>query len=377
MLYFDQTASTLPYEEVLDLYVRLSREHFANPSAMHRLGFAAEQVLKEARRSLAEDLSCSPDELIFTSGATESINTALRGYIHAHPHAGREIVTWAVEHKATLASCEALEKEGYLVHRLAVNEENAFDLHALEAVLSERTSLLSFSYVNNEVGLMLPLEQVLRLRDRLAPQAVLHIDAVQAWEKFPLRLQGSGIDMASFSGHKIHGPKGVGLLYLRKNLRIEPLIYGGGHQQGRRSGTENPILAACLAEAARIGHRQAGAHLRQVTELNRYLRQRLLEKIGGLVIHSPETASPYILNVGIPGIRVETLVHALAGREIYVATQSACSSKEVGSHVLEVMNLPEASKAAALRLSLDPEHRQEDLDDLVEALVEEVEKLRA
>lgn len=375
MLYFDQTASTRPYEEVLELYLHLSREVYANPSALHRLGFQAEQVTKQATRDLAALLHCLPEELVFTSGATESINYALRGYTAAHPHAGNEIITWAAEHKATLATCDYLEEQGYTVHRLGSTAEGLPDLEKLEALLSPKTALLSFSLVNNETGAIVPIEKISNLRSRLAPQAVMHADLVQAWTKLPFRLDKLGVELASFAGHKIHAPKGVGLLYIKKNLKLQPLILGGGQQNGRRSGTENPILAACLAKAAQIGQEKAPRDYTRVKELNQKLRTKLAAAPFACTINSSEQGSPYLLNVSFPGVKPETLVHALADREIYVATHSACGAKDARSHALDLLPIDEAAKISALRISLDASHTEADLDELLAALGEWVPKL--
>lgn len=368
MHYFDQTASTLPYEAVLARYSELSRTVFANPSAIHRLGYQAEQVIQQALKELADLLGCQAREWIVTSGATESINLAVLGSMRAHPNLGRNIVTWACEHKATLEACEQLKREGYTVSLLRTTAEGGPDLEQLQELLRDKPALVTLSAVNNETGVVIDWKRIVQMRKTLSPRTLLHVDAVQAWNKLPFRLGGLAVDLASFSGHKIHAPKGIGLLYVRKGLILQPLQFGGGQQGGVRSGTENPVLLGCLAEAARIGASRLSESLTHVRSLNRKLRAGISALPFVTAINSPESASPYILNVSFPGVRPETLVHALAGEGIYVATHAACSGGASRSHVLDEMQILEEAKTSALRISLDPDHTEEEVDGLLEAL---------
>lgn len=376
LLYFDQTASTQPLEAVLDCYVNLSRTCYANPSALHRQGFLAEQTIRQAARDLAQGLGCLPEELIFTSGATESINLALQGALQAHPNIGQHLVTWAAEHKATLETFNHLESLGYQTHYLPTNAQGLPDEAAIEAVLHHPVGLISFSLVNNETGAILPLERLMALKQRYAPQALVHIDAVQGYTKLPFKPKRLGVDLASFSGHKIGAPKGIGLLYCRKGLTLKPLFYGGGQQRGIRSGTENPILARCMALAAELQLKKASQRNQKVTQLKAELLKRLADSGLNWVLNSPEQASPYVVNLSFPGIRPETLVHALAGEDIYVATHAACSGAASRSHVLDSMLISEAVKTSAIRLSLDETHESQDLERLVDALKRHVPVLQ-
>lgn len=375
-MYFDQTASTLPLPEILDLYLSLSKSTYANPAAIHRLGYEAEQVIKQARKDLAEVLRCRPENLLFTSCATESINTALRGVIAAHPHGGRDIITWDIEHKATLKTCAYLAQKGYNVRYLATTGDLLPDLKELRTALRRETALISISLVNNELGSHPDIAAIVKLRDSLAPQAIIHIDAVQGWTKLPFYPLQTGVDLASFSGHKIYAPKGIGLLYIRKGLRIDPLILGGGQQNGLRSGTENPVLCACLARAAQIQTKSMATNFAYVQDLHNFLVDGLNRASLGCCPNLPAKYSPYILNVSFPGVNPETLAHALADKEIYVATHSACSSSDNRSHVLDALPIDEARKTSALRISLAPDHKKSDLTALIDALLEIVPKLR-
>lgn len=377
-LYFDQTASTQPLEEVLQLYLRLSREVYANPSALHRAGFEAEQVIRQAKKQLATSLGCLPEELLFTSCATESINTALRGYLKANPRCGKEIAYWSIEHKATLETVAALEEEGYKGVALPTTYEGGLDFEALPRLLGPDTALIAVSMVNNETGALLDLPRLLKLKQACTPQAKIHLDAVQAWMKYPLRLQASGVDFASFSGHKIHAPKGTGLLYHRKGLRFAPLLYGGGQQDGLRSGTENPVLAGALAEAVRLQQGDIQSRLQDVQSKKDFFLQQLRQEGLNFRLNSmldSQQASPYILNLSIPGVRPETLLSALGVRGIFVASHSACSSKDPRSRVLQQMGVEEEYLSNSIRISLAAEHSKADLSLLAKALVEETNKL--
>lgn len=376
MYYFDQTASAKPYPEVVQHFTKLAGEIYANPAAAHRFGFHAEKIIRDAKHKLAQNLVVKPEELIFTSGATESINTALRGYLKANPHKGKDVITFAIEHKATLATCSYLAEEGYNIIYITPDTDYNFDLELFKQKLSSSTAIITFSLVNNEIGSILPIKEIVRLRNQLAPQAVIHVDAVQAWTKMPLSLQQTGVDLASFAGHKIHSFKGSGLLFVRKGIRIQPLILGGGQQNGLRSGTEDPLLTSSLALACELGTKNLRQNLQSVQKMKAYFLTKMAETNLDFHLNQSSQSSPYLVNLSFPGVKPETLLNALAEREIYVSSQSACGAKKTRSYVLDALPLSEEVRLSAIRISLDPEHKEQDIDVLVSALVEFVPKFK-
>ena len=352
MIYLDHAASTFPYVEVIHLYANGSSAHFANPAAAHRLGLSEELRIKAAKKNFAGLLHCEPAELIVTSGATESANTAIKGYLNANRHSGTRVLVTAGEHPAVHESarftCEKLGLE-FLEIPLCTNGKLDFEVFA--ELLNKDVALVCVMAVNNETGAINDLSKVSKLMKQKSPQARLCVDYVQALTKMEINLQRSAVDFGIFSGHKIHAPKGVGLLYLKKGLRIEPLLHGGGHQLGLRSGTENSPLLDAMALAVQLGLEK----MPEATEQVKMLRETFLGELDTslFINNSPEDASPWIINLSFPGIRGETLLHALADREIYLSQASSCHSKAPYSDVLQAMKLPVKRMESAIRVSFD------------------------
>lgn len=341
-------------------------DRFGNPGSLHALGRDARKLLDESREVTAAALSCAPEELFFTSGGSESINTALRGAALKNKHMGKHIVSTAVEHDATLNTLKTLSDEGFQVTLVAPERDGRVDAAKLKAALRSDTILISLMAVCNETGAILPLEEMKNAIREICPRALLHVDAVQGFCKIPLDLRG--IDLLSVSAHKLGALKGSGALYVRRGLYLRPLISGGGQENGLRSGTEAmPQIAAFAAAAgARSGHfAENTAHMQA-------LRDRLLEGLRaqpGYSINTPDEAAPHIVNFSPCRGRSEVWIRALSDKGIYLSGGSACSRGK-RSHVLGAMGLPKQNTDAALRVSFCPETPAEAVDALLAALPE-------
>ena len=370
MVYLDNAATTPPFPEVVEAVARSMTETFGNPASLHQAGLAAERLVRASVERFASTIGAEPGEILLTSGGTESINTALRGYLAAHPRAGRCIVTSLAEHPAVLETVAHLSGLGYETRSIGVDSDGRIRLDELEAALKEEPALISLLHVNNETGAIQPMDDIAALIRRVRPETVLHLDCVQSYGKMSLPLKRWGVRMASFSAHKFHGPKGIGILYVEKGTRIEPLLFGGGQQRGLRSGTENAPLAAGMAVAATLmSERRAEGRDRAID-----LRNRLLEGLSRTgpirpVILSPKDGIPGILSVSFPGVSPESLVNALSAKGICISTVSACSSrKKQTSHVLLAMGIPAATARSATRISTSLLNRPEDVEIFLSAL---------
>ena len=357
--YLDNSATTAVCRAAADKAYEMMTACWGNPSSLHTVGFEAEREMEAARSAVAGLLGAAPDTLTFTSGGTEANNLAIFGAAAAKARGGRHIVTTAMEHPSVAAACGQLEKEGWEVTRLVPDGSGCVPLSALEAALRPDTMLVSMMLVNNETGAILPVEEAAPLVRRLAPRALLHCDAVQAFGKLPIRVRPMDVDLLTVSGHKIHAPKGCGALYVKKGVRILPRAFGGGQERGLRPGTEaTPAIAAFGAAAAAVPE-LAGQRARFEELMNRLLAG--LERQEEILLHRPARHAPYILNLSVPGIRSETLLHFLAQRGVYVSSGSACSRGK-SSPVLAALGLPPAEIDSALRVSLSRDNDEEDID---------------
>ncbi|MDI7248567.1 MAG: cysteine desulfurase family protein [Bacillota bacterium] len=354
-VYLDNAATTRVLPEVAEAMREAMLDKYGNPSSLHRLGLEAEKLTAAARGRLAAVLGCAPEEVIFTSGGTEANALAIRGAAWARHGEGRHLITTRTEHPSVLETCRMLQQEGWEVTYLQVDSSGTLDPAQLERALRPTTVLVSVHYVNNEVGAIQPITAIRGILGTGKRRPWLHVDAVQALGKLPVRVSDLGADLLSLSAHKIHGPKGVGALYARRGIRLRPLLAGGEQEFGLRAGTENVPgivgfgLAAHLAEEARP---LAAEHMRQ---LKVEMGARLLTEVPGCRINGPppEQGAPHILNVRLPAIRGETMVHYLEERGVYVSTTSACASRRHPvSHVLVALGLGEEEAASSLRISL-------------------------
>ena len=371
MIYLDNSATTKPLPEVVSFICdELSAEDgFGNPGSLHRLGMIAEKKQKSALDTMSGVLACSRDELVITSCGSESVNTAIRGFLSANPRAGKHIISTRTEHKASLETLTLLESSGYEVTYLRVGSDGIPDLKQLEASIRPDTALITLTHVNNETGAILPVAQICDIRSRCNPKTRIHLDCVQSLGKLPIRLSRMGIDMASFSGHKIHAVKGIGLLFVRKGCRINPLIYGGGQQNGRRSGTESTFLSGALALALALAEKDRENALSRVTILKRKLIDGLLEL--NPVVLSPGEALPYVVNLSFPFFEAETMLHALEEHDIFVSTVSACSSKQKKvSYVLLEMGIARVIAQNAVRISFSRFSTEDEVESVCLAIHE-------
>ena len=380
--YLDNSATTRPYDEVTELVVKAMSEDFGNPSSLHRLGMTAEKMMKEARANVAQSLGATPDEIFFTSGGTEADNTAIFGAVNARRHQGNKIITTSVEHPAVLEAFKELKRQGYETVLLDVDRQGFLDLEQLKRELDENTVFVSIMYVNNELGSVQPLMEVAQLikeaNETWGKNILFHTDAVQAWGKEEIDVRKLPVDMISVSGHKIHGPKGIGVLYVRKGTNIPSLLFGGGQEKGFRSGTENVPVVAGLGLAAKMADEARKTKMDHVRAMRKRLMDGIETTIENAVINSPreDNACPAILNVSFPGCRGEVILHMLEQKDIYVSTGSACSSHKKGSHVLTAAGLRPEEIEGALRFSFSADITEEQIDYTLKELKFAVDSMR-
>lgn len=373
MLYLDHCATTPPYPDVIDTVADVMRRFYGNPSSIHRIGMEAENLLKKAREVVAGSIHCKPEEIIFTSGGSESNNLAIKGVCYLNRQRGMHLVTTQIEHASVYETFRQLERDGFKVTYLPVDATGAVDPGDVERALTHDTILVSIMLVNNETGRIQPVEEIGK-RLRSYPKVLFHVDAVQALGHMPVDPKQWGADLASFSGHKVRGPKGTGFLYKREHLRLSPLIAGGGQEMGYRSGTENVPLLVGMAKAVRRAVQEQPANCEQL----RRLRARLIERLNPLAdsyglaatgTADPDGMAPHIVHVTVPGIKPEVVVHALEEHDIYISTRSACASREEKpSRVLQAMGLPPERAQGGLRISFSSEQTVEDMDRFADTL---------
>lgn len=370
-IYLDNSATTRVCPEAAQKALEIMTECYGNPSSLHTMGFRAEQELSAARKAVAGALSAVPEEITFTSGGTEANNLAIFGAAWARRQ-HRRIVTTAIEHPSVLACMAQLEKEGWQVVYLQPDSFGRISPQQVEEAITPDTALVSMMAVNNEVGSILPIETAARVIRRNKARTLLHVDAVQAFGKLPLKPGKIGVDLMTVSAHKIHGPKGAGALYIRKGVHIPARTLGGGQEKDLRSGTE--AMPAWCAFGAAV---KALPPIQQEEAAIRTLWQSCREgikAIPGTVIQSPEDGLPYILNFSCGGVKAETMLHFLEERGIYVSSGSACA-KGKASHVLEAMQLPRQQALSSIRVSFSRENTPEEVTALVQAVREGMETL--
>ena len=352
MIYFDNSATTSIDKSVLQTFEKVSQSISGNPSSLHQLGDYADGLLQQSRKQIADLLHVMPEEIYFTSGGTEGDNWAIKGTAIEKRQFGKHIITTAVEHPAVKESVEQLKMLGFDVTILPVDSSGKISVSDLKEALRPDTILVSVMAVNNEVGSIQPLTEIEEiLKDY--PTVHFHVDAVQAIGKIPFSLGNSSrIDLATFSAHKFHGPKGMGFMYIKKGKKIAPLLNGGGQESGKRSGTENVAGAASMAKALRLVLEKSEEKQKDQREINKYLVQQL-EGYKKVSIFSQKEGAPHIVCFALKGIRGEVMVHAFEKKDIYISTTSACSSRSgVGSSTLEAMHVPEKLATSAVRISL-------------------------
>ena len=327
-IYLDNSATTKPFDDVTDLMYKIQNESYGNPSSMHLKGIEAERLVNYAREIISVSLNASPSEIFFTSGGTESNNIAIRGYLEANPRKGMHIIASKIEHPSVIETFKYLERIGYKVDLIDVDSEGKICLEHLKNLMCKDTALISCMLVNNETGTIQPIDDIVSLKSMYAPNAILHVDAVQAFGKFNILPKHTGIDLLSISSHKIHGPKGVGALYSAKNVKLKPILFGGGQEAGVRSGSENVPGICGFGLATKICFENAENVSQSTLKLKLHFIERLNKCTFDYQINTSLDSSPYILNVSFAKIKSEVLLHHLEQKNIFVSTGSACSSKK-------------------------------------------------
>ena len=377
-VYFDNSASTRVSEKAIEIMLKTMREDYANTSAKHIKGVDAEKYVKDAADIIAKTLKVKKSEIIFTSGGTESNNLAIIGTAMARKRYGNHIIISGIEHPAVYRPAEFLMEQGFEVTILPVNAEGAVDLEVLKSSLRDDTVLVSVMYVNNEIGAIEPVDEISRIIKAKNKDILFHVDAIQAYTKFKITPKTQGIDMLSASGHKFHGPKGVGFLYIDSSVKINPIIFGGGHQRGMRSGTLNTTGIAGMGVAAKEAYDDFEKKIKNIVDLKYYLMDNL-EKIEGAVLNTKrgENFAPQIISVSFEDIRAEVLLHALEDRGIYVSSGSACSSNHPGiSGTLKAIGLRDDLLDSTIRISLSELNNRGEADYFLKNLVELLPLLR-
>ncbi|MCD7981812.1 MAG: cysteine desulfurase [Clostridiales bacterium] len=377
-IYLDNSATTACSQAAADRVARLLTIEYGNPSSMHLKGVEAEKEVREAAAAIAKTLRCREKEIIFTSGGTESNNLAILGSALANRRAGKHIITTAIEHPSVLNTMRFLEKQGFEVTRLSVNDCGEISLHELADAIREDTILVSVMMVNNEIGSLQPVEEAGRLIREKNPKLIFHVDAVQAYGKFHIDPKKMNIDLLSVSAHKIHGPKGVGFLYSKDKTKIRPILFGGGQQRDMRSGTINAPGIAGMGIAAREIHENLDDDVQKMYALKAYFSEKLrtLEnvRING---KTGRDSAPHIVSASFPGVRSEVLLHALEDRGIYVSAGSACASTHrADSDTLTAIGLDKEHRDSTLRFSFSIHTTREELDLCLDALSELLPFLR-
>lgn len=378
-VYLDNSATTKCYDSVRELVGKVMCEDYGNPSSMHKKGVDAEQYVREAKETLAKLLKVQEKELFFTSGGTESDNLALIGCARANRRAGNHLITSSIEHPAILNTMHYLEREeGFRVTYLPVDSDGRIKLQALKQALCRDTILVSIMYVNNEVGSVQPIEEAAQIVKNFNRNILFHVDAVQGFGKYRIYPKRIGVDLLSVSGHKIHGPKGTGLLYVNERVKMKPIIFGGEQQKNVRSGTENVPGIAGLGLAAKEIYTNFDAKIEKMRDLKAYFIEGL-QQIPHIAIHgrTDETSAPHIVSVGFAGIRSEVLLHTLESKGIYVSSGSACASNHPAiSGVLKGIGTGQQYLDATLRFSFSEFTTQEEIDYTLETLYNCVPTLR-
>lgn len=370
--YLDNSATTKCSKAATEKMVQLLQEDFGNPSSLHTMGQKAEKHVKEAKKKIARTLKAEEKEIIFTSGGTESNNLAVLGSAEANKRGGKRIITTSIEHPSVLQPMKHLEELGYEVIYLKADHEGIISLEELEEALNEETILVSIMHVNNEIGALEPLEAVSGLIQKKAPRALFHVDAIQSYGKFAIIPRKLGIDMLSVSGHKIHGPKGIGFLYIRDKTKIKPVLFGGGQQRGIRSGTENVPAIAGLGVAAQEAWENLAVNSAHMRELKESFIAKVTE-IEGVTVNGKtgEDSAPHIVSVSVEGVKSEVLLHSLEEKGVYISAGSACSSnKKTVSATLQSIGLPGKLLDSTVRFSFCGETSMEEIAYAVECMKE-------
>lgn len=377
-VYLDNSATTRVYSEVAELMLKVMTSDYGNPSSMHRKGMEAEQYIRYAKNVISKNLKCQPKEIIFTSGGTESDNIALIGAARANKRSGNRIITTAIEHPAILETVDYLAGEGFEIIKLPVDNFGCIRLEDLREAVDDNTILVSIMHTNNEIGSLQPIEEAGRIIKEINPHTLFHVDAVQGYGKFKIYPKRMSIDLLSVSGHKIHGPKGIGFLYIGEKVKVKPINYGGGQQSGMRSGTENVPAIAGMAKAIELIYDQLDDKMKTCYKLREFFIQEL-GSIEGVSINGGDEgrAAAHIVSMSVDGVRAEVLLHALEDKGVYVSSGSACATnKPAISSTLKAIGLNKNLLDSTIRFSFSFDTTKEELEYTVKCLKEIIPVLR-
>lgn len=378
--YLDNSATTRAFDDVAQLVADTMTKQYGNPSSMHHYGKVAEDIVKNAKKQIAATLHCNEKEIFFTSGGTESDNMAIIGTARAkEKEVGRHLITSSVEHPAILETMRYLEKQGFEVTYLPVDSNGQVRIEDLKNAIRPDTILVSIMLVNNEIGALMPIEEIGSVIKKINPKSCFHVDAVQGYGKFHINPSKMGIDLMSVSGHKIHGPKGTGFLYVRNGVRLVPINYGGGQQQGMRSGTENVPGIAGLGRAAQEIYENLDEHVKVMRDLKSYFIKSVTDKLSDVTVNgkTDDDCAPHIISLSFKGVRAEVLLHALEDKDIYVSAGSACSTNRPHvSDTLKSIGLDTELLDSTLRFSMSVFTNKDEIDHTINALEEIVPMLR-
>lgn len=376
MIYLDNSATTKPNVSVLDSFYQASETFFANPSSIHQLGGKAEQLLLKTKEQASDLLGVQPNEIIFTSGGTEGNNLAIKGTAFAYQERGKHIITSEVEHPSVHEACQNLEKSGFTITYLPVDKNGVVSVKDLTNSIRNDTILISVMHVNNEIGSIQPIQEIGAIAKQY-PKLLFHVDDVQGLGKVSLPLIDSGIDLCTISGHKVHGLKGTGIVYVNQKARIAPLFHGGNQEHSLRSGTENLAGSVAMVKAIRLIKDRQTTEVKHMYNLQHILRTKL-EGIHGVKINTPEIAAPHIMNISVPGIKPEVIVHTLGEQQIYISTKSACSSKQKdASKVLAACGFDAERSVSALRISMSFDTTESEINTFIKALKQAIGQFKA
>ena len=375
-IYLDNSATTKPYNEVIEKMVYALSTDYANPSSLHRKGIEVEKNIKAIRQNIARTIGAKDKEILFTSGGTESNNAIIRGVVALNKKRKNHIISTNIEHPSVLNTLKDLEEEGCEVTYLKVDKEGKIDLEELKQSIKPTTCLITIMHVNNEVGSIQPIQEIGKYLKTLKDKVYLHVDAVQSYSKINFRPSRYNIDFMSVSAHKLHGPKGIGFMYVKENNRFKPLLTGGGQEVGARSGTENTPGIYGLGEAVSIINKDLDGKINKISNLKNMLKDEIVKNIDDIKINSQDDGVCHILNISFRGIKGEVLLHYLEQKQVYISTGSACSSKKKGSHVLNAMALTPDEIEGAIRFSLSDLTTEDEILEAVKIVKESVDDLR-
>ncbi|MFW5985720.1 MAG: cysteine desulfurase family protein [Halanaerobiaceae bacterium] len=370
-IYLDNSATTRPLPEVIEKMKNVLEVNYGNPSSLHNKGLAAEQYLKTARKLLADKLGVRDNEIYFTSGGTESNNLALKGTAYNYKNRGQHLITTQIEHPSVYNVMRTLEEEGFTVTYLKPDKSGIIRPEALKEALTPQTILVSIMQVNNELGSKQPIKKFSQVLQNYNPDIFFHVDAVQAFGKIPVKPRSNNIDLLSLSGHKFHGPKGIGILYFSNHMLIKPLFQGGGQENDIRPGTENiPGIAGLIPALENMTVSQ------KIAKLKKLFLEQIQKQVPQVRVNTPQQSAPHIISISFPGIKGEILVHALEEENIYVSTGSACHSRRQNDNrVLKAIDLPPKYINGTIRLSLSKFNTEQEINFTVEQIKKKIDYL--